>query len=287
VTNSSGAVVEDAIFGYSGGGDSPSYSKPYAGGTVTTYLGGLIDVGGTAKYLLSNGHGDIVGTTDSSGAYTAVTPTDEFGVGPTTSDRLGWLGSQARRTDSTTIGLMRMGVRLYDPALGRFLEVDPVEGGSCNDYDYVCGDPVNATDLSGERPGDDTFVFNSNDAKLVSNSGWYDYGFPIGFDTNYGSGMRVTQNRFLEWEIHATKYHELLNGQYESSTVVIRYQERQTRTHYEAGVGPDGGPFRSWDRNKQRGRQQWRMISESNVRNVRNPFMSGTRVSLGHRVMSW
>src|SRR5215210_1584372 len=25
----------------------------------------------------------------------------------------------------------------------------PVEGGSCNDYDYVCGDPVNGLDLGG------------------------------------------------------------------------------------------------------------------------------------------
>lgn len=24
-----------------------------------------------------------------------------------------------------------------------------MEGGSCNDYDYVCGDPVNGLDLSG------------------------------------------------------------------------------------------------------------------------------------------
>jgi hypothetical protein len=31
----------------------------------------------------------------------------------------------------------------------RFLEVDPAEGGSCNDYDYVCADPVNAFDLTG------------------------------------------------------------------------------------------------------------------------------------------
>jgi len=42
-----------------------------------------------------------------------------------------------------------MGARQYAPGLGRFLEVDPVEGGSANDYDYVGGDPVNAVDLDG------------------------------------------------------------------------------------------------------------------------------------------
>ncbi|MCW2573595.1 MAG: hypothetical protein JWO88_3653 [Frankiales bacterium] len=42
-----------------------------------------------------------------------------------------------------------MGVRLYDPKLGRFLEVDPIEGGSANDYDYCNGDPINCFDLGG------------------------------------------------------------------------------------------------------------------------------------------
>jgi hypothetical protein len=41
-----------------------------------------------------------------------------------------------------------MGVRLYDPRLGRFLQVDPIEGGSANDYDYPA-DPVNNVDLTG------------------------------------------------------------------------------------------------------------------------------------------
>jgi hypothetical protein len=42
-----------------------------------------------------------------------------------------------------------MGARPYDPALGRFLEVDPVPGGSLNNYDYAGQDPVNGYDLDG------------------------------------------------------------------------------------------------------------------------------------------
>jgi hypothetical protein len=42
-----------------------------------------------------------------------------------------------------------MGARPYNPTFGRFLSVDPVEGGSANDYDYVAGDPTNNTDLNG------------------------------------------------------------------------------------------------------------------------------------------
>jgi len=152
--DATGQVSEDVIFGYDSGSDSPAYSRPVAGGATTTYITGpdgllVIDTAGTATYPIQNGHGDVVGTTDSAGAFTANPEADEFGVGAPPTNRLGWLGGKQRFSTGGNLALVRMGVRLYDPALGRFLEVDSVEGGSANDYDYVDQDPVNDFDLAG------------------------------------------------------------------------------------------------------------------------------------------
>jgi RHS repeat-associated protein len=61
----------------------------------------------------------------------------------------GFEGKNGIGTDTDAGGIVLMGARLYDPGTGRFLQVDPVFGGSCNAYDYTCQDPVNACDLNG------------------------------------------------------------------------------------------------------------------------------------------
>ncbi|MFC4036205.1 RHS repeat-associated core domain-containing protein [Streptomyces polygonati] len=111
---------------------------------TTTKTGGVI-------LQLADLHGDIALQLP---ADTAVAPTvldaDEYG-NPRPGQqatRYAWLGGK-QRSDETLTGLTLMGVRLYDPAAGRFLSMDPIAGGNCNAYDYVCADPVNGSDLDG------------------------------------------------------------------------------------------------------------------------------------------
>ncbi|MDT8914666.1 RHS repeat-associated core domain-containing protein [Amycolatopsis sp. PS_44_ISF1] len=60
------------------------------------------------------------------------------------------IGQHRRPYEHTgALALVQMGIRPYSPLLGRFLSVDPEEGGSANDYDYVAGDPINTLDLDG------------------------------------------------------------------------------------------------------------------------------------------
>ncbi|MDX6699077.1 MAG: hypothetical protein QOE65_2474 [Solirubrobacteraceae bacterium] len=105
------------------------------------------------RIQLPNLHGDIIGTASPDTTLnTSVTPSrfDEFGTPQTGTvpTRYGWLGEKQRATSQPT-GMILMGQRVYSPALGRFLQVDPVEGGSANGYDYSDQDPVNSFDLAG------------------------------------------------------------------------------------------------------------------------------------------
>ena len=50
--------------------------------------------------------------------------------------------------ETGVVAVIEMGARIYNPAIGRFLQVDPILGGTSNDYTYV-DDPINWFDTSG------------------------------------------------------------------------------------------------------------------------------------------
>ena len=101
---------------------------------------------------LTDLHGDVVATVDNSpGAATLASASayHEYGATAdgTTQPRYGWLGAKLRPTEAFT-GLILMGVRLYNTLTGRFLQVDPIPGGSAGPYLYPTN-PVTGFDLDG------------------------------------------------------------------------------------------------------------------------------------------
>ncbi|NGO87070.1 sugar-binding protein [Streptomyces sp. 196(2019)] len=88
--------------------------------------------------------------------------------------------------ETGTTGLVHLGAREYDPAIGRFISVDPVldvtDSQQMNGYNYANNSPVTLSDPDGLRPigptdsprGDEEYARKNHGSQWINNGyGWY------------------------------------------------------------------------------------------------------------------
>lgn len=113
------------------------------------------------RWFHADERGSVVAVSDGSGdVVTAVNRYDEYGTPQSTlTGRFGYTG-QAWLPET---GLYHYRMRAYNPAMGRFMQTDPIGfGGGMNVYAYVGNNPVNFVDPMGldgcEGSGSDVIV---------------------------------------------------------------------------------------------------------------------------------
>jgi RHS repeat-associated protein len=132
-----------------------------AGGFLARYAHGdrvdqplAMSRAGQDYYIQADHQGSVIRVTDAAGAVVNSYDYDAYG------QRLSALegveiayGYTGREYDAES-GLMYYRLRVYDPAMGRFLQTDPLgfAAGDLNLYRYVGNDPLNVTDPSGKNP---------------------------------------------------------------------------------------------------------------------------------------
>jgi RHS repeat-associated protein len=158
-----------SYYGFTGSGDTPDFVRDANWNITEKYLqlpGNILltihpseqDANKQKTYSLPNIHGDVFATTNATGNLVGTTATGPFGekiagqtapMNSVAGTAYGYVGQHEKLTETDfTVDLVQMGSRVYAPVLGRFIQVDPIEGGVDNNYVYP-PDPVNDFDLEG------------------------------------------------------------------------------------------------------------------------------------------
>jgi RHS repeat-associated protein len=217
-TVATGKKTSDIVSHYAGPSNEPSWTTNTSGETtrniagINGQLAAIQNNSEVPVIQLANLHGDLIGTAYLSETATEMASkedTSEFGVPTTTLPaKYSWLGAIELPTELPS-GVTTMGVRSYVPQIGRFLQADPVPGGSANAYSYTFQDPVNSTDPSGEYA--------------------YEASYLSGFDEKWASGAEGRE---------ATRIAERRAAEEAAARAAAEYAAQQAAWEAEWAAGP-------------------------------------------------
>ncbi|MER5324787.1 DNRLRE domain-containing protein [Streptosporangium roseum] len=145
-TSETGAVT---VSHYGAGDDRPSWIvEDSRGGEITRNVAGpdgrlaaITAAAGPTRLQLTTIHGDVGTELEPETGTATVLDYDEYGVARSEIRRYGWLGG-TRSPAETLDGTVRLGGRLYDPALGRYLQPGAAPAEAGNAYESWYGDPA-------------------------------------------------------------------------------------------------------------------------------------------------